>query len=74
MSLPKSETLSHSSSDGHYSDDPCKYEVEYEEEMAAVVETGIDTDEDVRPHPFDPLANEAFAATYEQEIKQRGEE
>ena len=39
MSLPKSDTSSHSSSDDHYSDGTCEYE--YEEEIAAVAETDL---------------------------------
>ena len=74
MSLPENETSSHSSSEENYSDGPCEYEVEYEEEMAADAEAAIDTDEDAGPHQYDPIADEAFAATYEQEMEQRGEE
>ena len=36
MSLPKSDTSSQSSNDDHYSEGTCEYEVEFEEEIAAV--------------------------------------
>ena len=65
MSLPKSDTSSQSSSDDHYSDGLWEYEVELEEEIAAVAETDFDTNEDAGPHQFDPLAYEALAVTYE---------
>ena len=65
MSLPKSDTSSQISSDDHYSDGLREYEVEVEEEIAAVAETDFDNNEEAGPHQFDPLGYEAFAVTYE---------
>ena len=44
MPSPKSDTSSHSSSDDHCFDGPDEYEVEYDEERAAVAEPTSDVD------------------------------
>ena len=76
MPSPKSDTSSHSSSDDHYFDGPDEYEVEYDEERAAVAEptSDVNCNKAVGLHQYDPLADEAFTAAYVQEIEIRGEE
>ena len=46
--------------------------MELEEEIAVVVETVFNTNEDKGPHQFDPLAYEAFAVTYEKGNRAEG--
>ena len=76
MSLPKSDTSCHSSSDDHCFDGPDEYEAEYDEERAAVAEptSDVDCNKAVGLHQYDPLADEAFTAAYVQEMEIRGEE
>ena len=76
MPSPKRDTLSHSSSDDHSFDGPDEYEVEYDEERAAVAEptSDVDCNKTVGPHQYDPFADEAFTAAYVQEMKIRGED
>ena len=76
MPSPKTDTSSHSSSDDHYFDGPDEYEVEYDEERAAVAEPTSDANcnKAVGLHQNDPLADEAFTAAYVQEMEIRGEE
>ena len=74
MSLPKSDTSSHSSSGDHCFDGPDEYEVEYDEERTAVADptSDVDCNEAVGLHYYDPLADEAFTAAYVQEMEIRG--
>ena len=71
MPSPKRDTSSHSSSDDHYFDGPDEYEVEYDEERAAVAEptSDVDCNKAVGLHQYDPFADEAFTAAYVQEME-----
>ena len=73
MPSPKRDASSHSSSDDHSFYGPDEYEVEYEEERAAVAEptSDVDCNKAVGLHQYDPLADEAFTAVYVQEDDQR---
>ena len=66
MSLPKSNTSSHSSSDDHCFDGPDEYEVEYDEERAAVAEptSDVDCNEAVGLHYYDPPQSKLCSVYY----------
>ena len=72
MPSPKRDTSSHSSSDYHSFDGPDEYEVEYDEERAAVAEptSDVNCNKAVGLHQYDPLADEAYV----QDMEIRGEE
>ena len=59
MPSPKRDASSHSSSDDHSFDGPDEYEVEYDEERAAVAEptSDVDCNKAVGLHQYDPLAD-----------------
>ena len=76
MPSPKRVTSFHISSDDHSFDGPDEYEVQYDEERAAVAQptSDVDCNNAVGLHQYDPFADEAFTAAYVQEMKIRGED